>query len=179
MFWWILLGFLLFLTITILFAPIRLYINTPSNTYFVSWGDVLKAAATPVQDDLEFRFSAFGVGKRFSLLEQLAKPKKEKEKAPKKKKRKKKSMGKFPKHLIGPILRSIKVKRLYANLDFYSVYWNSWLYPWGYVFKGQNIQWSTNFEGKEEFILEIVNRPFWLVQQIIKKQVKTQRYVKH
>lgn len=172
MFWWILLSLILFLVITLLFAPIRLCIHTPSNVYFVSWGDVLKASVIPVSDDIEFRIAAFGLGKRFSLLKLITKPKKEKEKKPKKKK-KKRSGGKFPGHLIRPVLRSFKVKRLYADLDFNNVFWNSWLYPWGQIFQRENIQCTTNFEGREVLILEVVNRPFWLVQQLIRQQLKS------
>jgi hypothetical protein len=171
MFWWVLLALMLFLAITLLFAPIRLYVNTRSNTYFASWGDVVKAAAIPAEDDLEFRLSAFGIGKRFSLLQLLAKPRKHKKEKSKKKKPRK-TFKTFPRHLIGPIIRSFKIKQLYANLDLNSVYWNAWLYPWGHIFQHEHIQWSTNFEGKQEFILEIVNRPFWFIQQILRKQLK-------
>lgn len=171
MFWWVFLGLILFLVITVLFAPIRLYINTRSNIYFVSWGDVVKAAAQPIENDIDLSVSAFGLSKHVTLLKLLSSPTKD---TPKKaRKKKKRTSSKLLKRLIGPIIRSFKIKQLYANLDFHSVYWNSWLYPWGYIFYKENIHCTTNFEGKEELVLEIVNRPFWLVQEIIKKQLKT------
>ena len=171
MFWWVLFGLILFLVITILFAPIRLYINTLTNTYFATWGDVVKASATPIENDLRLRFSAFGIGKQYTLMQLLVAPRVTKQKQPKKEKKQRGKRKISPKFIL-PIVKSFKIKQLYANLDFNSVYFNAWLFPLGYIFKRDNVHCTTNFEGKQELRLEIVNRPIWLVLNIAKTQFK-------
>jgi hypothetical protein len=168
MFWWIFLGFSLIILLVLLFAPFKLSINSVDNLYFVSWGNFLKAAAWAETNDISFRFSLFGFSKRISLMEMIAKPRKHKSIQERVTNAVvKKSSKKVPFKLVINLLKSFRVKQFYINIDFHS-YWNAWIYPLGEIFRRENFYISTNFMGKTEVEIEIINRPAWMIWAIIK-----------
>ena len=169
--WIIVLAVFFILIGTLLFAPIRLVIDTPEDRYEISWAYVVYGTVIPIESDIQLRLSVFGFRKSWNVVELAARPSKKKEKKEKEKKKKKKRR-KFSPYLIPQILKSFKVKQLKADIDFDSVYWNAWLYPAGQIFRTENIQCSTNFEGRNVLVLEIENRPVWLVQNFIKWKLK-------
>lgn len=167
MFWLILLILFLWLLLTLLFAPLKLSLSTTDNFYFVSWGGVLKASATVLHDDIELRFHLFGYSKGFSLLEMAAGLKRKKS-IPERVADEvvKTTRKRVPVDVIVAFLKSFRIIKFYVNLDLGSVYYNAWLYPLGEIFKQDNIYFTTNFEGKINLEVQIVNRParmFWAV----------------
>jgi hypothetical protein len=123
-------------------------------------------------DDVYLDASFFGLTKSFSMVELASSPKK------KKKEQRKIKRNKMNASFFRAVLRSIRINHLYVNVDFQSVFWNAWLYPLGYIFSRSRVTYRTNFEGKNEIIVDVINRPIWLVNQVIKQQLKTSNHAK-
>jgi hypothetical protein len=176
MFWWLLLAFFAMLVLGLLFAPVKLGASTLNNMYFISYGWVLKVTARFLEDDIEIGFKLFGFGKNTTVLEQLA-GRKRKKSVPERiatsfatttKK-------KVPLKLIIQFLKTFRVKKFFLNVDLGSVYYNAWLYPLGEIFKTQKVYCTTNFVGKTEIDIDIVNRPAHMLWAIIKTQLKSKK----
>jgi len=173
MFWWILLVVFVLLVLGLLFAPLKLSASTLNNMYFVSYGWVLKVTARILEDDIEIGFKIFGFRKNTTLLEQLANRKRKKS-VPEKiadsiarttKKR-------VPLKVILEFLKTFRVKKFFINVDLGSVYYNAWLFPLGEIFKTQKVYCTTNFVGKTEIEIDIINRPANMLRAIVKTRIK-------
>ena len=176
MIWWILLILFVWLLITLLFAPLKLSLSTADNFYFVSWGGVLKASATVLHDDIELRFHLFGWSKGLSLM-QMAAGYKRKKSIPEKVADQvvKTTKKRVPTNIILAFLKSFKVRQFYVNVDWGSVYWNAWLYPLGEIFYKENIYITTNFSGKTDIEVVIVNRPAHMVWAVLKSFINNKK----
>lgn len=176
MFWWILLILFLFVLITLLFAPLRLSLSTTNNFYFVSWGGFLKASATILDDDIELRFHLFGYSKGFSLLEMAAGFKRKKSIPERVADEVMKTTRKrVPANVMVAFVKSFQIKQFYVNIDWGSVYWNAWLYPLGEIFYRNNIYITTNFSGKTDIEVEIINRPAHMFWAVLKSYINNKK----
>jgi hypothetical protein len=176
MFWWILLFLFLWLLVTLLFAPLKLSLSTTNNLYFVSWGGAIKASASILHDDIEVRFHLFGFSKGLSVM-QMAAGYTRKKSIPEKVADQvvKTTKKRVPANLIVAFLKSFRVKKFYINIDWGSVYWNAWLYPLGEIFYKENVYITTNFSGKTDVEVVIVNRPANMFWAVAKSVIKTKK----
>lgn len=167
--WLIVISIFFLLCVTLLFTSVRLSLNSLENIYMISIGSVFKVEIVPVENDLQVNMSILGYKKSWSAIYLMSRdtPK------PKRKKKKKRRIN-FSQNaqLFKAILKSFKVHTLKAEVDFCSVYWNAWLYPIGPVLGTDNIQCSTNFMGRNSIVLEVENKPIWLLTQILKVKIK-------
>ena len=170
---WLVILFLL-LALTLLFAPLRLSVNTDANRYFISFARFLKVSAYFLTDDIAIRYRLFGIEGGSTLLE-IAADKKHKKSIPEKvadnvaKTSRKRISG----SLFVKLLKTFTVKKFYLDIDFGSVYYNAWLYPLGEILQRKNLHFATNFSGKNSLEIEIINRPAYVIWAIIKTQLKT------
>ena len=162
---------LVLLLVILLVTKICVEIDTTIHLYRVSWGKVVRGSVVPSEDDFYLQLFIFGYQKKWSLLRILVKNGNKKAKA-KNEKTKRKTRSNFSARTAFDLLKSFRVKKLHLNIDLNNAIWNAWLYPVGYFISKNNIQCTTNFEGRNELILEIVNRPIWLVHQFIKTSLK-------
>lgn len=171
MVWLVIALILLLLLAVLLITRICIEVDTTAQLYRVSWGRVLSGSILPAKDDLFLQLFVFGYKRKFSVVKLLAKPR---DKKPEKEKKKSSSnsIQKFSWQTALSILKSFKVRKFHLNVDFNNAIWNAWFYPFGYFISKYNFQCTTNFEGRNELTLEIVNRPIWLVYQFIKTRIK-------
>lgn len=176
MIWWILLSLFTFLLLTLLFAPLKLSLSTANNLYFISWGNVLKASFSILEDDISLGFHLFGFTKKVSLLEILAGYKRKKS-IPEKITDSvvKTTKKRVPLNLVWAFVKSFRVQKFYLNLDFGSAYAFAWFYPLGEIFKQENIYFTTNMEGKNNLEIQIVNRPARMFWAIFKSYLKNKK----
>lgn len=176
MIWWIILILFLWLLVTLLFAPLKLSLSTANNLYFVSWGGAVKASASILHDEIELRFHLFGWSKAVSLME-IAAGLKRKKSIPEQEADKvvKTTKKRVPVNLIMAFLKSFRVKQFYVNIDWGSVYWNAWLYPLGEIFYRHNVYITTNFSGKTDIEIVIINRPANMFWAVAKSVIKTKK----
>ena len=157
---------LLFIIIYLLFVPISLYINTARNQYFLKIKGLAKGSI--VEDELEvikihlkvmfFNFEFYPLKTiNFSGKHKIEK------KSTEKKRLTTNSLKKGVR-----VLKSFKIKQLQAEIDSGDCIFNSKLYP---VFALLNFYKGThlniNFEGKNNVLLYIENRPIRIIKSFI------------
>ena len=176
MIWWIISSVLVLTFLAVLFAPLKISINTSQNSYFVSFGGFAKVSATLATNDITLQYYLFGFGRKVSLLELLAGVRAKKSVPERFADLFVKSTKKnIPQRLICDVVKSFCVKKLDANIDFGSVYANAWLFPLGEIFSRKNLTFSTNFEGKLHLELLITNRPINLIWAVVKSHFKNKK----
>lgn len=173
MIWWIILWVFVVLLLGLLFAPLKLGLNSIQNNYYVSYAWVLKVSAHLLPDDIKIRFHLFGLERGTSVMELLA-GRKRKKSIPERVADQvvKTTKRRVPYKMILNFLKSFRVKRFYINADLGSVYYNAWLFPIGEIFRRDNVYCTTNFEGKVDVEILIVNRPARMLWAIVKTQLK-------
>lgn len=157
-------GLLFLVLLSLLFIPIELYLDTLTNQYYLRLRGLAKASIESDEEELlRIRLKVFFRNFHFYPLQKLGAPKKEKIKAIKVKKRRKK---------IGPrkilrLLQSFKVKKIFVNIDTGDYLMNARLYP---VFAFLNYHKGNvriNFEGKNQIVLFVQNRPIHIIKSFI------------
>lgn len=160
--WSILIGLLLLL-LALLFIPLNLVLNTVTRQYYIQAAGLAKVKIEG--DDKEIirlRLQTLFRNFYFYPLDWINKPKKIKEG----KSKKKKSTNLSPGTIIR-LLRSFRVKRLRVNVDTGDCITNSKLYP---VFSLMNFwggNYGVNFQGRNEIVLHLQNRPIRLLRSFI------------
>ena len=89
---------------------------------------------------------------------------------PKKKKvkKKKKSIGWTKmQHKAKGLLKSFKLEKLWLNIDTDNYYYNAFLYPIFFFIKGKNYRININYQGENELILILKNRPIRILFALI------------
>ncbi len=160
----ILLGLLFLLMVGFLWMPIEVCLDTVSQQYFVRLKGLAKASLEPHGEEL-FQVTLHVFFRKFYFypLQKLftEQPKKE----PNKKHKKKRSAMGYKK--IKGLLKTFKVKQLLIDIDTGDYVTNAKLYP---VFAYLN-RWvgsfSINFQGRNQMVLFLQNRPIFLLKTFI------------
>ena len=156
---------LLFLLILgLLLVPIEIYIDTTSNQYFLQLKGLVRASLEgDTEEVIRIRLRAFFRDFYFYPLKKIgaAKPKKSKKRSVKKR-----TQG-IPVKKIRRVLNSFKVKELFVDIDTDDYISNAKLYP---VFAFLNYYrggFNINFEGRNQVVLFIQNRPLHIIKSFI------------
>jgi len=160
--------FLLLLTF-LLFAPLRLEINSLSKYCRISWGKLIQAKLLFLADDILLQFQVVFYKKNIYPLKFIFQKKEQKEK-PKPKEKKKRKPTNYRKNidLVKKIMRSFKVKKCRVVLDTDDYVLNAYLFPVFYFLNNKNRQFSINYQGKVECHLLIENRGIWVLISLLK-----------
>ncbi len=171
--WWVLLSLLLVAICWLLWAPIRMEINTQEGVYRVGWSGLGTLDWLPEQglDVIELRL--FFWKKRWVLSEIQSKQRRSATKpAPAKSKVGKKSKSSFVRwQLAKKIARTFKVRQCQLWIDTGDYVWNAWLFPAGWFFRKPNVGVWINFQGKNEGLLLVENRLSRVLWAIISSRV--------
>ena len=147
----------------LLLAPIVLYINTITNQYYLQFKGLAKATFESDKEELVcIRLKVLFLNFSFYPLRKSSSKMKKPKKAKVKKRRKR--IG-FRKGLR--LLRSFKIKRFLLNMDTGNCITNAKLYP---VFAFLNYRiggFNVNFEGNNQLILHMRNRPIYIIKSFI------------
>ena len=162
---WILAAVLISLLLLLLFAPVRLRVNSQERLAELSALLVVKGAVVMEDHTIWLRLRVFGFTRKWDLLK-LAAEKREPSKAKKKKSPRvggesKKERGNFPplRKIIG-VVKSFRVHELVLRIDTGDYALNGFLFPlfyWLSRWSGKTIE--INFLDRNELILDVSNTP--------------------
>ena len=160
----ILLGLLFLLMLGFLWMPIEVCFDTVSQQYFVRLKGLVKASLEPHGEEL-FRVTLHVFFRKFYFypLEKLFSGQPIKE--PNKKHRKKRSAMGYKK--IKGLLKTFKVKQLLIDIDTGDYVANAKLYP-VFAYLNRSVgSFSINFQGRNQMVLFLQNRPIYLLKSFI------------
>lgn len=155
---------LILLLLGLLLVPIQIYINTANNQYYLQLKGVARANLEgDTEEVIRIKLKVFFTNFYFYPLKKIgaAKPKKLKKSTVKKPKK-----G-IPVKKIRRVLNSFKVKELFVDIDTDDYISNAKLYP---VFAFLNYYrggFNINFEGRNQVVLFIQNRPIHIIKSFI------------
>lgn len=155
---------LILLLLGLLLVPIQIYINTANNQYYLQLKGVARANLEgDTEEVIRIKLKVFFTNFYFYPLKKIgaAKPKKLKKSTVKKPKK-----G-IPVKKIRRVLNSFKVKELFVDIDTGDYISNAKLYP---VFAFLNYYrggFNINFEGRNQVVLFIQNRPIHIIKSFI------------
>ncbi|MBD0849540.1 hypothetical protein [Maribacter arenosus] len=148
----------------LLFVQLVLYIDTGTNEYYVRVKGLMKANIMPHKEELiQIRIRAFFMNFYFYPINKIGTP--IKPSTTKKLGIKKKRQLGFRKGLR--LLRSFEVKRFYVELDTGNCITNAKLYPLFALLNQKSGNFRINFEGKNQLILHLQNRPIHILKSFI------------
>lgn len=167
---WIILILLFSFVMLFLLAPLRLCIDSSKNIYHISFSGVASFAFIPGEEDWFFELKIGFWKKKFlvsSFAERIKKSEAKKEQPKSKTKQKRFDFFKSLK-IVRRILRSFKVKICKIDIDTDDYYWNALLIPaFQLLNRGKQHRIAINFEGKNQVVLLIENRPIDIVYSIL------------
>ena len=154
------LAFIFLLIILILISPLRLTIDTISNTYSVRWKGIIQVKLVTENQEPVINLQMLAFTKNINLLHTINKKKVEKKVEKKDNKYKSKKSKKVSFQKMKQLLRTFTIKTFYVNLDFDNYILNSYLFPIFFFLKSQNRSLHINYTGNNEIQLILENRPY-------------------
>ena len=154
-------GFIVLLLLIVsflLFAPLRLCLNSRQQRYQISWAPLAVAQVIPAEDDLWIRVRILFWQRQCTGKER---PKQKKAPAPKPEKKAKTS---FSWKTIKRLLASFRIHRFRIDLDTGDYLVNSWLFPLLYFIQTPRYGIRINYLGRTDIDLEIENSGFRLLR---------------
>ncbi|NUO01901.1 MAG: hypothetical protein HUU01_14955 [Saprospiraceae bacterium] len=168
--WWVVLSLLLAAVFWVLWAPIRLEINTWKGIYRAKWVGFGALNWLPEEGVDVIEINLFFWKKRWALSEidskQLPAKTTPKTTAVKKKKRRN-----IPWRGIKKIAQTFKVRQCQFSFDTGNYLWNAWLFPVFWLWRSPNVSIWINFQGKNEGSLLVENRLGRLLWAMISSRV--------
>jgi hypothetical protein len=161
MVWLVILAVFLFLVIYLLLIPVTLFIDTESNQYYIQLRGLAKASI--MQHDKEILIVKLKVlFLKFYIypLNYLTPSKQNKRHI-----KKKATLIKIKRIL--KILKTFRVKRLFVNIDSGNCILNAKLYPLFALLNYNRENFHVNFEGQNQLVLHLKNRPINIIKSII------------
>lgn len=158
----IIFSILLFLmVIYLLFVPVTLHIDTNKNQYYIQVLGLFKMSA--LADEKE----ALKIKIKICFVTYYLYPLKKKKVTEREGSKKKKYSRKFN-HKIGlKLLKSFKVKRFFIDIDTGDYLLNAKLYPLFALLDFEMGNIKINFEGRNQLMLNIQNRPIYILKSFI------------
>ena len=150
------LAFIFLLIILILISPLRLTIDTISNTYSVRWKGIIQVKLVTENQEPVINLQMLAFTKNINLSHTINKKKVEK----KDNKYKSKKSKKVSFQKMKQLLRTFTIKTFYVNLDFDNYILNSYLFPIFFFLTSQNRSLHINYTGNNEIQLILENRPY-------------------
>ena len=148
----------------LLFVQLVLYIDTGTNEYHVRVKGLMKANIIPHKEELiQIRIRTLFMNFYFYPINKIGTS--TKPSVTKKLGNKKKRQLGFRKGLR--ILRTFEVKRFYIDIDTGNCITNAKLYPLFALLNQKSGNFRINFEGKNQLILHLQNRPIHILKSFI------------
>lgn len=155
---------LLLLIVGILIVPVELYIDTTINQYYLQLKGLARASVEEDNEEvIRIRLRAFFRDFYFYPLKKTGVAKTKKLKKLTVKKRRKK----VPVRKILNVLNSCKIKKLFVDIDTGNCISNAKLYPVFSFFNYYHGGFHINFQGRNQFVLQVQNRPIHIIKSFI------------
>ncbi len=165
---WFVVFFILFLVLILylLLIPIIVNINTNQNQYEIRLHNIVKATIEEHEEELlRIKFKIFFFSFYFYPLKNIQKDKKSKSA----KESTTKSRRKFSISKMMSILKSFKVRKVLIDIDTGDNVLNAKLYPFFGFLNYYLGTFNINFEGRNQLVLQIQNRPIHIIKSFINK----------
>lgn len=170
-------GFIVILLLSVsfvLFAPLRLCLNSHQQRYLISWAPLAVAQVIPAEDDLWIRIRIFFWQRQWLLTRLMLlaesrgkeRPKRKKAPAPKPGKKAKTS---FSWKTIKRIMASFRIRRFRLDLDTGDYLLNSWLFPLLYFIQTPRHGIRINYLGRTDIDVELENSGFRLLRAFLRR----------
>lgn len=167
---WIILILLFSFLLLFLLAPLSLHIDSSKNIYQISLSGLAGFALIPNEEDWFFVLKISFWKKKFPVsgfAERTMVSKAKQEQPESKAKQKRFDFFKSSK-IIRRILRSFRVRICKIDIDTDDYYWNALLIPAFQLFnRGNQHRIAINFEGKNQVVLLVENRPVNILYSIL------------
>ena len=161
----IILLFLILLIVGLLFIPLEIYINTNSNQYYAQLRGLAKASIEQdTEEILRIRLRVPFKDFFFYPLRKSSTPKEETKTIKKKERKRKRKIGPTR---IWRIMKSFKVKQMLIDIDTGNCITNAKLYPAFALFDYYLGGFKINFEGRNQMVLLLQNRPIYIIKSFI------------
>lgn len=162
---WILLILFFVLLIGFLLIPINICVDTSQEQYYIQLRGLVKASIEGHREEiLQIHFRTLFTNFYFYPLRKRTSPKLKKTKEV----TTEKSKRKIPFRRIIQLLKSFKVKKLAMDIDTGNCILNAKLYP-AFTFLNYRFgNFNINFEGKNQMVLFLQNRPIHILKSFIK-----------
>jgi hypothetical protein len=156
---------LILVVIYLLLIPIIVFIDTQTNEYYIQLLSLAKASIqADKQEVVKVKMKVLFLNFKFYPL-QRKKP------SPKNKKIKKYNTYKGNKSIqfrkFIRMLRTFKIKRLFINIDTGDCISNAKLFPLFAFLNQSKASFKVNFEGKNQMVLHMQNRPINIIKSFI------------
>jgi len=170
---WLVLTVFLAAICWLLWAPIRLEINTWKGIYQVEWAGLGMLNWLPEEGLDVIEVKLFFWKKRFEISKMQPKQRRSTIKPDSiKNKAVKKSKSGFSRwRLVKKIARTFKVRHCRLWIDTGDYLWNAWLFPLGWLMRKPNVGVWINFQGKNEGSLLVENRLGRVLWAVISSRV--------
>ncbi len=157
-------GLLFLLLLGLLFIPIEVYFNTITNQYYLRLRGLVKVSMESDEEELlRIRIKVFFRNFHFYPLQKIENVKRKKlEKRVFKKHIKKNNLK-----ILFRLLKSFRVKKMYVNIDTGDCLMNAKLYPLFAFLNYHKGNFNINFEGRNQMVLSIENRPIHIIKSFI------------
>jgi len=177
---WILISLLVLFIIWILLVPVILFLHTGSDRYMVSLPGIFSVALVPSDELFHIRGRAFFIPFRYHPFRQSRRKRKketvkaketEKPAKPAKKRRTGKPAGGIRMGI--DLLRSVRIRRLYLDMDTDDFMLNAWLIPVFSAINSENIQLRANFTGNLSLLLDMRIRLGSMLYTFIRYKIRS------
>lgn len=168
---YIIISLLIAFLLWFLIGPVTLYLDTDTNRYYLALPGIFKAVIVPSPDIFYIRIWIFFIPFRINPLQRKSGIKKKKSRKP----RKKWHLKKYTegRQMIRPIIRSIRIRKLFLDIDTDDFLLNAWLVPLFSSMNSENIQMRVNFEGSSSLMLDLRTRIGALLWIVISTKYKS------
>ena len=171
----IILTLLLIIVAILLFTPVRLVVDTPTGHAGFRWGGMVSGRVQLIESgtDVQIHVRVFWWERDWSMIKLIASPSAtskveqvNEETAPDKKEKKHKSGLTLRRRVqvAKALIRSMRVRKFRLNIDTGDNATNGILYPIGVALQRFGCNCSINFNGKNEMVLDVSNRPANLIK---------------
>ncbi len=156
------------LLIWVLLIPIVINIDSRRGIYELQLKSIGRARVSFKEDQFEIEFKNRLLRRTWKIDPfKPSKKKKKKKDSPAKKRTKKVYSFSKIQHKAKRIVKSFQLKKLWLNIDTSDYYYNGLLYPIFYFIKGKNYQMNINFNGDNDLLLVVQNRPIRILIALI------------
>jgi len=150
---WILISLVVLFITWILLVPVILFLHTESNRYMVSLPGIFRVAVVPSEELFHIRGRALFIPFRYHPFRQSKRKRKKEKIKTKETEKPAKPAGSI--RLGIDLLRSVRIRRLYLDMDTDDFILNAWLVPVFSLVNSDHIQLKANFTGNMSLLLDL------------------------
>ena len=153
--------------ILLLVVPVRLYINTYSQQYRLSWWRLVIGRVIPTDEGYVLEFHVPGFTRRYQVSDLVKSMIRRPPARQKTQERTKKSMKRPSLRQMRALLRTFRVRELTADIDTGSWWLNTILFPASFFIRRKHMHWRINYQGRRDVVLDVSNRPYRILKTLI------------